>query len=38
MLLDRLIRFLLPRPDQFFTMLEELADKIEAAATVFAEL
>jgi uncharacterized protein len=38
MLLDRLVRFLLPRTDQFFTMLEELADKIEATATVFAEL
>lgn len=38
MLLDRLVRFLLPRPDQFFTMLEELAGKIDAAAAVFAEL
>lgn len=38
MLLDRLVRFLLPRPGQFFSLLEELADKIEAAAAVFAEL
>jgi predicted phosphate transport protein (TIGR00153 family) len=38
MLLDRLVRFLLPRTDQFFTMLEELADKIDATAAVFAEL
>ncbi|AMV25056.1 Putative pit accessory protein [Gemmata sp. SH-PL17] len=38
MLIDRLVRFLLPRPDQFFAMLEELADKIEATAAVFAEL
>jgi predicted phosphate transport protein (TIGR00153 family) len=38
MLLDRVIRFLLPRPYQFFTLLEELADKIDAAASVFAEL
>lgn len=32
MLLDRLVRLLLPRPGQFFTLIEELADKIEAAA------
>ena len=38
MMIDRFVRFLLPRQDQFFTMLEELADKIEAAAAVFAEL
>jgi uncharacterized protein Yka (UPF0111/DUF47 family) len=38
MLLDRIVRFLLPRPDQFFTLLEELADKIDATAAVFAEL
>ena len=38
MLLDRVIRFLLPRQDQFFALLEELADKIDAAAAVFAEL
>src|SRR4051794_35739732 len=38
MFLDRLVRFLLPRQDHFFAFLEELADKIEAAAAVFAEL
>jgi predicted phosphate transport protein (TIGR00153 family) len=38
MLLDRLARFLLPRSNQFFTMLEELADKIDVAAIAFAGL
>ncbi|WP_439627312.1 DUF47 domain-containing protein [Gemmata sp.] len=38
MLLDRLVRFLIPRQTQFFDLLEELADKIEAGAAVFAEL
>jgi uncharacterized protein Yka (UPF0111/DUF47 family) len=38
MLIDRLVRFLLPRQDHFFVLLEELASKIEAAATVFGEL
>jgi predicted phosphate transport protein (TIGR00153 family) len=38
MWLDRLIRYLLPRQGQFFDLLEELADKIDAAAAVFAEL
>lgn len=38
MLIDRLVRYLLPRPTQFFTMLEELAAKIDAAAAVFADL
>ena len=38
MLLDRLARFFLPRSDHFFTLLEELADRIDAAAAVFAEL
>jgi uncharacterized protein Yka (UPF0111/DUF47 family) len=38
MLLDRFVRILLPRADQFFALLEELAEKIEAAALVFAEL
>jgi uncharacterized protein Yka (UPF0111/DUF47 family) len=38
MWIDRLVRLLLPRQDQFFTLLEQLADKIEAAAKVFAEL
>jgi predicted phosphate transport protein (TIGR00153 family) len=38
MWIDRLLRYLLPRPYQFFTLLEGLADKIEACATVFGEL
>lgn len=38
MFLDRLVKILLPRQDQFFTLLEELAGKIEAAADVFSEL
>jgi uncharacterized protein Yka (UPF0111/DUF47 family) len=38
MLIDRLVRFLLPRQDHFFVLLEELASRIEAAAVVFAEL
>lgn len=38
MWIDRLVRFLLPRQSHFFSLLEELADKIEAAAAVFAEL
>ncbi len=38
MLIDRMIRFLLPRQDHFFAMLEELASKIDEAAEVFAEL
>jgi len=38
MFLDRLVRFLIPRQTQFFTLLEELADKIDAGAVVFAEL
>jgi uncharacterized protein Yka (UPF0111/DUF47 family) len=38
MWLDRLIRYLLPRQRQFFDLLEELADKIDAAAVVFADL
>ena len=38
MLIDRLVRFFLPRPDHFFVLLEELADKIDASAAVFAEL
>jgi predicted phosphate transport protein (TIGR00153 family) len=36
--IDRLVRLLLPRQDQFFTLLEQLADKIDATAAVFAEL
>lgn len=38
MWIDRLVRFLLPRQDQFFTLLEELAAKIEVAAAVFVDL
>lgn len=38
MWLDRLVRFLLPRPDNLFVLLEELAGKIDAGAAVFAEL
>jgi uncharacterized protein len=38
MWLDRLVRFLLPRPDNLFVLLEELADKIDVGASVFAEL
>lgn len=38
MWIDRLVRLLLPRQDQFFTLLEQLADKIDATAAVFAAL
>ncbi len=38
MFIDRLVRFLLPRQDLFFKLLEEIAAKMETAATVFAEL
>jgi hypothetical protein len=38
MLIDRLLRNLLPHPGQFFTLLEGIADKIETAASVFDEL
>jgi predicted phosphate transport protein (TIGR00153 family) len=38
MLLDRLVRLLLPRQGQFFDLLEGIAGHIEAAAGVFAEL
>src|SRR5689334_22126670 len=38
MLLDRLIRFLLPRQTHFFTLLEGIAGRIDAAAAVFGEL
>jgi uncharacterized protein len=38
MLLDRLVRFLLPRQGHFFDLLEGIAAQIEAAADVFAEL
>src|SRR5437016_11908246 len=35
MLVDRFVRFLLPRQDRFFTLLEELAGKKTAAAAEF---
>ncbi len=38
MLIDRLVRFLLPRQDRFFDLLEEIAGKMAAAAAVFGEL
>jgi hypothetical protein len=38
MFIDRLVRFVLPRQDLFFTLLEEIGGRITAAATVFAEL
>jgi uncharacterized protein len=38
MLLDRIVRIILPRQRQFFDLLEGIAAEIEAAADVFAEL
>jgi uncharacterized protein len=38
MLIDRLVRYLLPRQDLFFNLLEEVATKIDAAAAIFGEL
>jgi hypothetical protein len=38
MFVDRLVRLLLPRQGQFFTLLEEMGDQIVAAADVFDEL
>jgi predicted phosphate transport protein (TIGR00153 family) len=38
MLFDRLVRFLLPRQDLFFALLEEIGGRITAAAQVFGEL
>jgi predicted phosphate transport protein (TIGR00153 family) len=38
MLIDRVVRFLFPRQDHFFTLLEEIATRIDAAAVVFGEL
>jgi predicted phosphate transport protein (TIGR00153 family) len=38
MLIDRLIRYLVPRGDIFFVLLEQVAVKIEAASAIFAEL
>jgi predicted phosphate transport protein (TIGR00153 family) len=38
MLIDRLVRFLLPRQDRFFVLLEEIAGRMTAAADEFGEL
>jgi predicted phosphate transport protein (TIGR00153 family) len=38
MFFDRLVRFVLPRQDFFFTLLEEIAARITVSAEVFAEL
>src|SRR5262245_14975540 len=38
MWIDRIVRFLLPRQDHFFTLLEEIAAKISSAAEVFGQL
>jgi uncharacterized protein Yka (UPF0111/DUF47 family) len=38
MFIDRLVRLLLPRQDIFFTLLEEIAAKMAAAAVIFGEL
>jgi predicted phosphate transport protein (TIGR00153 family) len=38
MWIDRIVRFLLPRQDQFFNLLERLGAKMTTASTVFAEL
>jgi predicted phosphate transport protein (TIGR00153 family) len=38
MLLDRLVRFLLPRQEHFFVLMEGIAKRMTAAAAVFAEL
>jgi predicted phosphate transport protein (TIGR00153 family) len=38
MWIDRMVRWLLPRQDLFFTLLEGVAAKVTAASTVFCEL
>jgi predicted phosphate transport protein (TIGR00153 family) len=38
MLIDRIVRYLLPRQDAFFVLLEGLAAKIESASAIFGEL
>jgi len=38
MWLDRVLRYLLPRSDQFFTLLEGIAERIEISAAIFGEL
>jgi predicted phosphate transport protein (TIGR00153 family) len=38
MFFDRLVRFLIPRQDLFFTLLEGIGERMTAAAAVFSEL
>jgi predicted phosphate transport protein (TIGR00153 family) len=38
MFFDRIVRFLLPRQDVFFSLLDEIAARMAAAAAVFGEL
>src|SRR5947207_3261726 len=38
MIINRIVRFVLPRQDVFFTLLEELGAKITETAAVFGEL
>lgn len=38
MWIDRIVRFLLPRQDLFFTLVDQIADKIDSAALLFGEL
>jgi predicted phosphate transport protein (TIGR00153 family) len=38
MIIDRMVRFILPRQDLFFGLLEEIAGRITASAEVFGEL
>lgn len=38
MLIDRFVRLILPRQDHFFTLLEQIAERMTAAAAVFGEL
>ena len=38
MLIDRIVRLILPRQDHFFALLEQIAERMTAAAAVFGEL
>jgi predicted phosphate transport protein (TIGR00153 family) len=38
MLIDRIVRFILPRQDHFFALLEQIAERMTAAAAIFGEL
>lgn len=38
MLIDRIVRFVLPRQDHFFTLLEQIAERMTASAAIFSEL